>query len=72
MKKFTLLFLSMFCMLGAAVAQDNGDGKDDGNAAFALEYSVPANGENVFTVYNIRLQFNNCLISFPLHILMRK
>ena len=57
----------MFCMLGAAVAQDNGDGKDegkdDGNAAFALEYSVPANGENVFTVYNIRLQFNKDVVA---------
>lgn len=67
MKKFTLLFLSMFCMLGAAVAQDNGDGKDegkdDGNAAFALEYSAPANGENVFTVYNIRLQFNKDVVA---------
>ena len=67
MKKFTLLFLSMFCMLGAAVAQDNGDGKDegkdDGNAAFALEYSSPANGENVFTVYNIRLQFNKDVVA---------
>ncbi len=63
MKKFTLLFLSMFCMLGAAVAQDNGDGKDDGNAAFALEYSNPADGENVFTVYNIRLQFNKDVVT---------
>ena len=63
MKKFTLLFLSMFCMQGAAVAQDNGDGKDDGNAAFALEYSSPANGENVFTVYNIRLQFNKDVVT---------
>lgn len=67
MKKFTLLFLSMFCMLGAAVAQDNGDGKDDGkddgNATFALEYSSPANGENVFTVYNIRLQFNKDVVA---------
>ena len=63
MKKFTLLFLSMFCMLGAAVAQDNGDGKDEGNAAFALEYSSPADGENVFTVYNIRLQFNKDVVT---------
>lgn len=63
MKKFTLLFLSMFCMLGAAVAQDNGDGKDEGNAAFALEYSIPAEGENVFTVYNIRLQFNKDVVA---------
>ena len=67
MKKFTLLFLSMFCMLGTAVAQDNGDGKDegkdDGDAAFALEYSSPADGENVFTVYNIRLQFNKDVVT---------
>lgn len=63
MKKFTLLFLSMFCMLGAAVAQDNGDGKDEGNAAFALEYSSPAEGENLFTVYNIRLQFNKDVVA---------
>ena len=68
MKKFTLLFLSMFCMLGTAVAQDNGDGKDegkdDGNAAFALEYSNPADGENVFTtVYNIRLKFNKDVVT---------
>ena len=67
MKRFTLLFLSMFCMLGTAVAQDNGDGKDegkdDGNAAFALEYSSPADGENVFTVYNIRLQFNKDVVT---------
>lgn len=63
MKKFTLLFLSVFCMLGAAVAQDNGDGKDDGNAAFALESSSPADGENVFTVYNIRLQFNKDVVT---------
>lgn len=67
MKKFTLLFLSMFCMLGTAVAQDNGDGKDEGkdegDAAFALEYSSPADGENVFTVYNIRLQFNKDVVT---------
>ena len=63
MKKFTLLFLSMFCMLGAAVAQDKADGKDEGNVAFALEYSTPADGENVFTVYNIRLQFNKDVVA---------
>ena len=63
MKRFTLLLLSMFCMLGAAVAQDNGDGKDEGDAAFALEYSSPADGENVFTVYNIRLQFNKDVVT---------
>ena len=63
MKKFTLLFLSMFCMLGAAVAQDKADGKDEGDVAFALEYSTPADGENVFTVYNIRLQFNKDVVA---------
>lgn len=52
MKKFTLLFLSMFCMLGAAVAQD----KDD--EAFALQYTSPKNGASVFSVNFIQLGFN--------------
>lgn len=52
MKKFTLLFLSMFCMLGAAVAQD----KDD--EAFALQYTSPQNGASVFSVNFIQLGFN--------------
>lgn len=63
MKKFLLLFVSMFFMLGTSVAQDKADGKDEGNAAFALEYSTPADGENVFTVYNIRLQFNKDVVA---------
>ena len=63
MKKFLLLFMSMFFMLGTSVAQDKADGKDEGNAAFALEYSTPADGENVFTVYNIRLQFNKDVVA---------
>ena len=63
MKKLLLLFMSMFFMLGTSVAQDKGDGKDEGNAAFALEYSSPAEGENVFTVYNIRLQFNKDVVA---------
>ena len=63
MKKFLLLLASMFFMLGTSVAQDKGDGKDDGNVAFGLEYSSPANGENVFTVYNIRLQFNKDVVA---------
>lgn len=63
MKKFLLLFMSMFFMLGTSVAQDKADGKDEGNAAFALEYSSPADGENVFTVYNIRLQFNKDVVA---------
>ena len=52
MKRFTLLFLSMFCMLGAAVAQD----KDD--EAFALQYTSPQNGASVFSVNYIQLGFN--------------
>ena len=63
MKKLLLLFMSMFFMLGTSVAQDKGDGKDEGNVAFGLEYSSPANGENVFTVYNIRLQFNKDVVA---------
>ena len=59
MKKLLLLFASMFFMFGTSVAQDKGDE----NAAFALEYSIPANGENVFTVYNIRLQFNKDVVA---------
>ena len=62
MKKLLLLFASMFFMLGTSVAQDKGDGKDEGNVAFGLEYSSPYDGENVFTVYNIRLQFNKDVV----------
>ena len=53
----------MFFMLGTSVAQDKGDGKDDGNVAFGLEYSNPTDGENVFTVYNIRLKFNKDVVA---------
>lgn len=63
MKKLLLLFASMFFMLGTSVAQDKGDGKDEENAVFALQYSNPADGENVFTVYNIRLQFNKDVVA---------
>ena len=60
MKKFTLLFLSMFCMLGAAVAQDNGD------EAFALQYTSPQNGASVFSVNYIQLGFNkNVTVALP-------
>ena len=62
MKKLLLLFASMFFMLGTSVAQDKGDGKDDGNVAFGLEYSNPYDGENLFTVYNIRLKFNKDIV----------
>ena len=63
MKKLLLLFMSMFFMLGTSVAQDKGDGKDDGNAVFGLQYSSPANGEYLFTVDNIRLQFNKDVVA---------
>ena len=59
MKKLLLLFMSMFFMLGTSVAQD----KEEENATFALQYSTPADGENVFTVYNIRLQFNKDVVA---------
>ena len=59
MKKLLLLFASMFFMLGASMAQDKGDS----NAALALEYSDPGNGKSVFTVYNIRLQFNKDVVA---------
>ena len=60
MKKLLLLFASMFFMLGTSVAQDKE--KEEENAAFALQYSTPADGEYVFTVYNIRLQFNKDIV----------
>ena len=58
MKKLLLLFMSMFLALGTSVAQD----KEEENAAFALQYSTPSNGEYTFTVYNIRLQFNKEIV----------
>ena len=61
MKKLLLLFMSMFFMLGTSVAQDKE--KEEENATFALQYSNPADGENVFTVYNIRLQFNKDVVA---------
>ena len=63
MKKLLLLFASMFLALGTSMAQDKGDGKDEGNVAFGLEYSSPYDGENVFTVYNIRLKFNKDVVA---------
>ena len=62
MKKLLLLFASMFFVLGTSVAQDKGDGKDEGNGALALQYSTPADGEYLFAVYNIRLQFNKEIV----------
>ena len=57
MKKLLLLFMSMFFMLGTSVAQDKGDGKDDGNVAFGLQFSNPADGGSVFSVNFIQLVF---------------
>ena len=57
MKKLLLLFMSMFFMLGTSVAQDKGDGKDEGNVAFGLQYSNPADGGSVFSVNFIQLVF---------------
>ena len=59
MKKFLLLFASMFFMLGTSMAQDKGDE----NAALALEYSDPANGSSKFGVYDIRLVFNKDVVA---------
>ena len=52
MKKFTLFLFSMFCMLGMAAAQNEGEDP------LELKSSKPANGELYLTVYNIELQFN--------------
>lgn len=49
MKKFTFLFLSMFCMLGTLMAQDD---------AFTLVYSNPANGATLSKVDVMQLQFS--------------
>ena len=57
MKKLLLLFMSMFFMLGTSVAQDKGDGKDEGNVAFGLQFANPADGGSVFRVDYIQLVF---------------
>ncbi len=51
-KIFTLFFMSMFLMIGTAVAQS------DGATSFELVDVTPADSALVTTVYNIRLQFN--------------
>ena len=50
MRKFTLLFMSMFLVLGTAMAKD--EVKD-----FNSPEINPANGELATTVYNIRMKF---------------
>ncbi|MBR2637634.1 MAG: hypothetical protein IKD40_02170 [Bacteroidaceae bacterium] len=52
MRKFTLFLLSMFCILGAAVAQDNSDG------TFKLESSLPNSKDAVTSVDYIQLVFS--------------
>lgn len=60
MKKFTLFLLSMFCVLGTAMAQDK---EED---AFALLYTSPENGASVFSVNYIQLGFNkNVTVALP-------
>lgn len=60
MKKFTLFLLSMFCVLGTAMAQDK---EED---AFALVYMSPENGASVFSVNYIQLGFNkNVTVALP-------
>ncbi len=53
MKKFTLFLMSVFCMLGTAVAQDN---------ALTLVKATPADGETVTRVDNIMLEFSKEVI----------
>lgn len=52
MRKFTLLFLSMFLMVGTMVAQD------DNATPFELVNITPEDGGMVTSVYNIRLEFS--------------
>ena len=52
MRKFTLLFMSMFLVLGTATA------KDEEKTEFVLQYSNPQNGGFVSTAYNISMTFS--------------
>lgn len=53
MRKITLLLLSMFLMVGTAVAQD---------AAFELTAVTPSSNKAETTVYNIRLEFTKDVV----------
>lgn len=53
MRKFTLLFMSMFLMVGTMVAQD---------AAFELTSVSPSSDKPVTTAYNIRLNFTKDVV----------
>ncbi len=60
MRKFTLLLMSMFFVLGTAMA------KDEESAEFALQYSTPKDGEKVTSVYNVILGFTkDVVVAFP-------
>ena len=49
MKKFTLFLISMFCMLGTSMAQEN---------ALELQEVIPGNGKSVLNVNYVQLKFN--------------
>ena len=49
MKKFTLFLISMFCMLGTSMAQEN---------ALELQEVIPGNGKSVLNVNYVQLTFN--------------
>ena len=59
MKKLLLLLMAMFAIVGTSMAQDKGDE----NAAFALQYSDPADGSYKFDVYQIQLVFNKDVVA---------
>lgn len=59
MKKLLLLLMAMFAIVGTSMAQD----KEEENAAFALQYSDPADGSYKFDVYQIQLVFNKDVVA---------
>lgn len=59
MRKFTLLLMSMFLMLGTSMAQDDSE-------ALTLLNMKPANGEVVTVVNYVQMQFNkDVVVTFP-------
>ena len=57
MKKFTLFILSIFLMMGTSVAQED---------SFSLLSTSPGNGQSVFNVSYVLLEFNkDVVVSFP-------
>lgn len=61
MKKFLLLFMSMFFVLGTSMAQDKGE-QDKGEEGFALTYVTPDSTKPVFDVNYIQLVFNKDIV----------